>query len=114
VRGSVTLRDQVFITVEDFESAKKTLGSAHKSDFAIGVDTGAVLGSGAMFYDPTAGRVVPASAKAGKLTGAGLESSKFDIWMHLRGASGTVDLATEIALLRAAILDLHDRLGGAK
>lgn len=113
LHGPIELFDRVWVTIEDFETAKRKVLGSITSSVDMSAKLSSALGPGALVFDPTAGSLVPAHAAG---PGVGLSSethvSGFDLWLHLRGGTGRVDLATELALMRAAILELHQRLGG--
>lgn len=121
-RGDVQWQDRVWITVPDFykaddkryeAEAESLLDASGKLDPSSALGKAAAsLGAYGTVGTTTVGIIGGSSVE---FTGGGTKvvSSKLSVFDALRGER-TVNLATELATLRAAILELHDRMGGAK
>ncbi len=121
-RGDLQLRDRVWITVPDFyrnddrrheEDARALLDASGKLDPSS--DLGRAAASLGAYGAPGTTTVATIGGSSVEFTGGGTKvvSSKMSVFDALRGER-TVDLARELATLRAAILELYDRMGGGK
>jgi hypothetical protein len=104
-RGDIKLKDRVFLYVPSYAEASSStsLHGYELSDAAAGL-----LGSTSI---PATVATISSSYATG--IGGKVVSSKLSVFDRLR-RDGYVDVATELATLRAAILELHDRVGGLK
>lgn len=116
LRGELAVRDRVWITVQSYAKAEAH-GLVDLIDAPTRLEPGgglarAVESLGAGITGPTTIATIDGSTI--EYTGPGKTiSSKLSVFDLLR-REGRVDLATELSILRAAILELHDRMGGAK